>query len=226
MTTTTLRSVRPLCCPLGAIILPLALGGCPSPDAQGKFDRFNEQTEDDREMPEPKMDFGVMPDLAEPLDLDGVFLLAVSTAVNPPTPLQFIAEVDAELDLAGNGTIAANFQPLSLDVGSVTEPREEVGNSIDLSSDVTEFGFVLDFGEIMVTGAANPITGSDIVSQISLTGRIQDADGWCGTATGEVSSPLQLPLEGSTFAAIRLADRGERPLEFPMDCEGNMPTSM
>ncbi|MCA9708990.1 MAG: hypothetical protein KDK70_24305, partial [Myxococcales bacterium] len=128
---------------LAALGLALAATGCPSPDASGKYDRFNEQTEDDREMP-PLPDMGTpMPPMPmpgtggdtetggpEPLDIDGVYLVAVSTIVDPQKPLQFLADVDAELDLEGNGPVTVVFQPLSLDVGSTTEPREEVGDAI------------------------------------------------------------------------------------------------
>jgi hypothetical protein len=208
-----------------------AAGGCPSPDPAGKFERFNEQTEDDREVPEPKMDLGapVLPDVGATsgdtetdggggLQLDGVFLVAVNTSVSPGLPLQFLGEVTSELDAEGNGTITVDFQPLSLDQGSTTVPREEVGESLVIDGDVANFQFTLPFGETMVTGAANPITGSDIVSDLSLEGQIRSETAWCGSVTGMVLSPIQVPLDGSFFAAIELADRSERPLHFPCEC--------
>jgi hypothetical protein len=232
MTTIIVRSSGPLPCLLGVLALPLALGGCPSPDAQGKYDRFNEETEDDRERPEPKMDMGGPPMLPDfgggtgddtdgTIPFDGVFLLAIDTSVNPGTPLQFLAQVTAELDMTFSGTMSVEFQPLSLDVGSTTEPREEVGDALTIDTEVTNAAFSLPFGETMVTGLANPITGSDILADIALEGTIQGLDGFCGTASGEVLSPVMLPLEGSTFGGMRLTDRDERPLEFPVDCAGN-----
>src|SRR5690606_10661154 len=121
---------------VGLMALAGAALGCPSPDAEGKYERFNEQTEDDREMPEPKMDFGapVLPDFGGEatgtgggggLAIDGVYLVAVDTVVSPGLPLQFLGEVTAELDAMGNGTISVEFQPLSLDQGNTTSPREE-----------------------------------------------------------------------------------------------------
>lgn len=207
--------------------------GCPSPDAEGKYELFNEQTEDDREMPEPKMDFGapVLPDLGggeTDTDTDtegggglmvgGVYLVAVDTVVSPGLPLQFLADVTAELDAMGSGTATVEFQPLSLDPMSTTEPREEVGESITIDADVEAYAFTLAFGETMVTGAANPITGSDILADLSLEGQIRSMDRWCGTVAGDVLSPIQVPLQGSTFAATRLADRSERPTQFSCDC--------
>jgi hypothetical protein len=210
----------------------LAASGCPSPDAQGKFDRFNEQTEDDREVPEPKMDFGapVLPDLGATsgdtetdgdvgLQIDGVYLVAINTNVSPGLPLQFLGEVTADLDAMGNGTISVEFQPLSLDQGSTTLPREEVGDSILIEGDVDAYAFTLAFGETMVTGAANPLTGSDILANIALEGSVRSENAWCGNVTGEVLSPIMVDLSpGSFFAATRLADRSERPLKFPCEC--------
>jgi hypothetical protein len=220
---------------LGVALLVALLGpaGCPSPDAEGKYDRFNEQTEDDREVPEPKMDFGmpVLPDLGGTgsggetetdggggLQVDGVYLVAVDTIVSPGLPLQFLGEVTAELDAMGNGTISVEFQPLSLDPQSTTDPREEVGEALVIDGDVSGYSFTLPFGETMVTGAANPITGSDIVANLELQATIRSEDAWCGTVTGMVLSPIMVDLAGSNFAAIRLADRSERPLKFPCQC--------
>lgn len=221
---------------VGAVGLVLTASGCPSPDVAGKYERFNEETKDDRVIPDvPEMEVPTppMPPMPgtgggdtesggpQPLDIDGVYLVAVSTVVEPSLPLQFLADVDAELDLEGNGTITIEFQPLSLDPMSTTEPREEVGDSLTIDSDVAAYAFEMPFGVIEVTGEANPITGSPIESDITLSANIVSVDNWCGTADGEVLSPLQLPLAGSTFGAMRLAGRDERPGEgqFPLNCE-------
>jgi hypothetical protein len=215
----------------GSLLLAvLAAGtGCPSPDPEGKYDRFNEQTEDERDQPEPKMDFGapVLPDFGggetdtegAGLVIDGVYLVAVDTIVSPGLPLQFLGDVTAEIDAMGNGTITVVFQPLSLTQLSTTEPREEVGDAVTIDADVSNFSFTLPFGETMVTGAANPITGADILADLDLLGQIRSEDAWCGTVVGEVLSPIQVNLMGSTFGAVRLADRSERPQFFPCKCD-------
>lgn len=223
------RGLLPSSSLVGSLAGVLALAsGCPSPDPEGKYDRFIDQTEDDRDLPETKMDFGapVLPDFGTGGEtetgggpsFDGVYLVAVDTIVSYGLPLQFIGDVTAELDEAGNGTISVTFQPLSLDPMSTTTPREEVGDAITIDADVEDYAFTLDFGQIMVTGAANPITGSDITATLSLVSQIRNEDAWCGTVTGMVESPIMVPLEGSYFAATRLADRDERPTKFPCDC--------
>lgn len=216
--------------PLVGTLLLSATSGCPSPDPRGGFDRFNEQTEDDRYVP----DVAALPDLG-PVEtsggpvcpnIDGVFLVAIETTIAPGLPLQFIAAVDAELDeWTGDGTITIDFQPLSLDPGSTTMPREEVGTALHVDADVRGCTFLLELGEIMVTGEANPITGSDIVADLSLEAAIPTEDAWCGNLLGDVISPLAVSLEHSTFAALRLADRSDRPVGFPVSCAQVLPGS-
>ena len=197
--------------------LLLVASGCPSPDAAGKYDRFNEETEDDRDQPEPKQDIPPPENFA---DISGVYLLALETSIAPGLPLQFVVDVQADLDLAtGDGPVSLDIQPLSLDVMSTTEPREEVGESIAVDTMATEGRFTVDFGVTMVTGEANPITGSDITADLALEANVRSEDYWCGIVTGDVQSPIQAPLDGSTFAATRLADRSERPEEFAVKCD-------
>lgn len=212
---------------VGGLSLLAVAAGCPSPDPEGKYDRFNEQTQDQRDLPmavdlppiqpadtDTDTDTGV----AEYPDINGVFLLAIDTIIAPGLPLQFLVDVQAEVDPMGDGTVSLDIQPLSLDPMSTTEPREEVGDSIVVDADVVGGAFTVLFGETMVTGAANPITGSDIVADLTLEGSIRSADAWCGAAVGMVLMPIQAPIDGSNFAAIRLADRSERPLQFPCAC--------
>lgn len=215
-----LHQLRLLAGLVGGGCLLAAATGCPSPDPEGKYERFNEETEDDRVQPKldvPPIDFGegqLFPDIT------GTYLVAIETTIAPGLPLQFVADVQATVDeVTGDGTLVMEFQPLSLDVGSTTEPREEVGDPINIEAPVTGGFFDVAFGETMVTGMANPITGSDILADLSLAGALIDEDAWCGAVTGNVLSPLQAPLDGSTYAAIRLADRSERPEMFPVKCD-------
>lgn len=219
--------------PALALSLVVFVAGCPSPDPEGKYEQFNEQTQDQRDLPmavdlppivppggDTDTDTGGETETDGPMlpDIDGVYLLALETLIGPGLPLQFLVDVDAELDINYDGTVTVDIQPLSLDPMSTSEPREEVGDSLVVDADVTGGAFTLVFGETMVTGAANPITGSDILADLSLVGSIRSEDAFCGNAVGMVLSPIMTSLEGSTFAAVRLADRSERPLKFPCAC--------
>jgi hypothetical protein len=63
--------------------------------------------------------------------------------------------------------------------------------------------------------AANPV-----VASVQLHGQIQGPSAWCGTLTGTVTSPLELGLDGSTFAATRddhlMLVLEEQPFACPM----------
>lgn len=178
------------------------LAGCPSPDAQGKYDAFLEDTKEERDdAANVKLDQG-----GSLADINGEFLLALAAVIAPETPLQFYTTVVFTPSPEG-GTVTLSLQPLSLDVLGTTMPREPVGDPLELGPvDVTAAGtFELPIADpVMVTGAANPITGSDIVATLNLTASIQSEDIFCGTVTGMVTAPLMLDLLGSTFAATRV----------------------
>ncbi len=180
----------------------VVLTGCPSPDAPGKYDDFIEQTEEEREdAANIKMDQG-----GALADVSGDFLLALAAVIAPETPLQFYATVTFTPSADG-GMLQMNLQPLSLDPGETTIPRQPVGDSLTLQPVAVNAtgGFELPISEpVMVTGMANPITGSDIVATLNLSGTIQSEDLFCGTVTGMVTSPLMLDLTGSSFAAVRV----------------------
>lgn len=185
-------------------LLALFATGCPSPEAGEKYQSFLDETEEDREdAANVKMDQG-----GSLADVNGDFLLALAAVILPETPLQFVATVTFTPTPTG-GTVEMNLQPLSLDVGATTVPRMPVGDSLTIGPVPVDASgsFELPIMEpVMVTGAANPITGADIVATLNLSGSIQSADLFCGTVTGAVTEPIDLDLMGSTFGAVRLTD--------------------
>jgi hypothetical protein len=201
------------------VVLAL-LCGCPSPDAEGKFNSFLDDTKEERE------DAANMPDMGGGVvaDVSGTFLFAVSAVLQPNTPLQFVSTQTFTPTPDGGGTLDLSLQPLSLDVGSTTMPRQPVGEAIDIPQvPVAPDGtFTIAFPDVvMVTGEANPITGSDIAAVLTLQGSIQSADFMCGTVTGMVMQPIMYDLMGSTFAAER-TDPATLPLEVKYLCEGGV----
>jgi hypothetical protein len=164
------------------------------------------------------------PDTSLP-DMNGTFLFALTTSLGPDTPLQFVTTVDFTPTAGGGGTADFTFQPLSLDVGATITPREFVGDPLaypDIAIDA-DGNYEIDMGLVMVTGAANPVTGSDIQASLVVTGSIVHADAFCGELSGMLMSPLEYNLDGSEFAAMRLADDGSNPAtlptEFPYRCD-------
>ncbi|MEM6290803.1 MAG: hypothetical protein AAGA54_06040 [Myxococcota bacterium] len=179
-----------------------ALTGCPSPDTAGRFDGFVDETQEERdEAATVKMDVG-----GSLADVTGTFHFSLTpTPVSSTTPFQFIAETTFTPTDDGGGELVFDLQPLSLDVGSTSSPREFVGSVITVTTQVDAGGaFMQDLGEVTLEGAANPITGSNILATLQLTGAIQDEDVYCGIVNGMVTMPISLDLSGSTFAAVRI----------------------
>jgi hypothetical protein len=164
----------------------------------------------------------------EPADIpnmDGVYLFALETSLGPDLPLQFVTTI-SNMSITGSGATADfSFQPLSLDQGETLTPRMFIGDPLDYPGVVFDVdgGFALDMGLVMVTGQANPITGSDIEADLQVIGDIVQDNALCGELTGMLQQPLMFDLAGSTFAAIALADDGSDPatlpVSFPYRCD-------
>ena len=158
-----------------------------------------------------------------PPDISGDFLLAVSTVVDKSKPLQFVATNTVTID-GDKQLVSSCLQPLTLMQGKVTVPREPIGEPlcfVDLP--IVDGAFTIDAGTVMVTGMANPITGADIVASLLMAATVQDVDFYCGTVTGEVMEPPIGSIAGSTFAAVRLADKTVLPTDVVINC-AKMPT--
>jgi hypothetical protein len=157
-------------------------------------------------------------------EIAGVYLIALETSLGSDLPLQFVLRID-NVGVTADGTTADfEFRPLSLDQGETLTPRVCLpelltysGVEIDADGD-----FELNMGLVVVSGEANPITGSEMQLISVLLGHIEDSDTMCGVVEGTLVSPVEFDLEGSTFAAVRLADLGctpqNLPASFPFSC--------
>lgn len=154
-------------------------------------------------------------------DIGETYLLAVALDLDPDTPLQFVATFDPD----GAGATALVLQPLALDVLSITSPRDPFGDPLVFSGvPVVEDRFEVDLGSLLLPGATNPVTGSDMMVEMSIAARIDDDGFICGTVEGMVMDPLSLDLAGSTFAAVPIDSASMLPLEVPISCARNTVT--
>ena len=167
-----------------------ALAGCPDP--KGKFDDFVNRV--------PVRDMaggggGVMA-----YDVTGKHLMGIGVNISPDKPLLLLADVKFTSDGKGGGSLDLSLQPLAVaDKKPVGMAATKTGVPVD-----TMGRFTADFGEQKVPGAANPITGSDIVATLVFKGATLSTDRFCGDVEGMATQPLPLDLAGSTFAAARL----------------------
>ena len=134
----------------------------------------------------------------------GGYLLSIATPEDPALPLQFIAQLEVV-----DGALTASLQPLSLDTGSTSAPREPLGEPV--AGEVIAFmtpAFTVRFDPFVVPAAADPILGMERVGVIALTGDLAHGGGPCGSAEGVFDAPAATQLDGSTWGAVALDDGG------------------
>jgi hypothetical protein len=149
----------------------------------------------------------------------------VSAAFSPKKPILFVATVEASAAPPDQLRFSFDLQPLS-----ATDRRTPVGSGAGRAETTAGVPFTLDFGQITVDGAADPLLpGRPIVAVLTLSGELcapAPATGTveflCGAVSGTVSEPTALNLEGSTFTARRIGDPSSLP-EITINCAGDPP---
>ncbi len=129
-------------------------------------------------------------------DVDGHWLIAV----RPNLPEDRIIQFDATLDLTAitenTGEIDISATPLTVD------DRTPIGDAFVATAQPVSSDASFDAPFVGVLPAeANPVSGSNAPVDAVLVAEIRDADFLCGELTGTAGA---LPLEGTTWAAIRI----------------------
>jgi hypothetical protein len=156
-------------------------------------------------------------------DFSGDFLMAVATPLDPTLPFQYIATFDFVPGGLGGGTVDIEMQPLALDTGSTTTPRTFFGPPLVFPGvPVTPDGtFAIPVGILSVAAECNPLFFiAAQANNVTFSAQVLDADDICGTVTGMLVFPVANPLDGTTFAAVRVADvlPASLPVAFPVAC--------
>ncbi len=148
------------------------------------------------------------PPLNEIPDITGTFLLAIHVAATGNAlPLQSLATV--ALTKSG-ATATANFHIQYLtaqhDPAQTGDRLPIDGATLDENNiAVTSAGeFDIVVGTLTVPMVANPLGFAATAENVHLIGTIKSTDLFCGTLTGDITSPTPLPLAGSTFGAVRV----------------------
>jgi hypothetical protein len=144
-----------------------------------------------------------------------LLLFAFNSSIAPGIPFQAIVDLTP-----GTGTVDLTLQWLSLDIGSTTAPRQPVGDvyaypglAVDPSGT-----FYWDTGIILIPAAANPVSGEDLVVSIQANVVPMGVPAYCGVAGGTVTSPIQVPLDGSTHAMTEVPGVANLPVDFAVAC--------
>jgi len=139
-------------------------------------------------------------------DVGGRHLFSLAPVIWPSNPVFFTAEI------AFHGSaFDMTLQPLD------QESKTPVGKAKTVAgvSFQPDGSFVVDFGSLEVPGPAYPVIDESIplpLKEFKLTGKTTSSDGFCGYASGYAEllpTPSdRIPLEGSTFGAVRIQGPG------------------
>jgi hypothetical protein len=146
----------------------------------------------------------------------GYFLLTVSTSMKPKLPILFFAQVNTPPAPDGSAMLALMIEPLDAkDRKTIVGPTQTLPPApIDQNG-----RFVVGPVTVDVPGAANPITFSDLLMNVSLSGTICNVSGLnCGEISGQVTKPITLDLKGSTFTLDGYLAPGVPPNPPLIDC--------
>lgn len=195
--------------PTKGLLLSLALSACIEP--KDRFDEF--VAEKTRLAPEAGIDAGEVAGNTTPLSAEqvtGTYLYAVSTPANPSQPTVYLAEVEAS-ELGEQLEVRMRQRALS-----VTDRKTPVGEFSEWITQLLDPAGSYQSPSIttVVPPEANPF-GLALTTTITFTGTFRNpasaempdakVEFFCGTATGLVEG-LNLSLDGSTFAALRIPD--------------------
>jgi hypothetical protein len=194
----------------------VAAPGCVA-DADGEYEAFAKRASKGGGPIECGSDGGCTPPAAG--EIDGDYLFALSAVIGPQKPLLFLTTVTTTAGAAGL-EVTWKLQPLS-----AADRTTPVGTPVEFEPfTVASNGcFLADPGPLDVTGEANGITGNPITADVTLTGQLCGTDGfYCGQVGGVVTSPINLPLDGSTFTLTKLPSPGAYPDPPAINCDKDL----
>lgn len=197
-----------------ALLAALGLSGCPDPGASMQ-DFVSRVPVRDAAIDLAIADTGGL----QNVDVEGLYLFALSTFLRPDFPILFGATVTLEpapspTD-AKAGTMTLVLQPLYCKNEGGPMPnctRETVGDPLKpFVIDVARDGqFSGDLGEVTVGGDSNPVSGRDIKARLILKGFVREHE-ICGGVEGQVLLPIEAPLtvDANRFGTVYLGAVGD-----------------
>lgn len=197
---------------LFALSLPLFfVTGCP--DAEGQYDEFKDRfTELHPGSGGASGAAGAAGGDAGPCttpkpgEIDGDYLFTLAAVLDQSKPILFYAKVTTE-DVSGATGMRWNLQGLFWDdrqtlVGPPFDLPTTGQPAWPLGADGT---FDAKLPPLDVVGEANPFSHTPITAEVTLKGKFCDTGGfYCGSAEGDVTKPVPIPLAGSTWTLEKL----------------------
>lgn len=160
--------------------------------------------------------------VADDAEVTGQWLFTLSARLDPKKAFVLNANITAEFQDDGSMLIDMSLQPLS----AMDQMTPAACPAIELTDLVVNpdgsFNWLLAPNDMGLTlcGEANPISGGDILTGLSLSGTIcggADAGFICGNVAGVVSTPIpNFDLTGSTFTIQKIMGAAPTPV---INCE-------
>jgi hypothetical protein len=176
-------------------------------DTKGRFDDYNERFEDYKKRLADAEKDAAVPDASdcEPASiqaLEGRYLFAFAPSLDKTKAIVMslvLTTTKSKTEMDGV------FKALS--VGDL----EPVGEDIEVKVELDGAGFKFEKVNLVVPGAANALTpGLDANAEVTLFGTVcAPSDGkaatfLCGDGEGAIVDPIEIPLDGSEFGAVRV----------------------
>ena len=199
---------RCLAVALGCLV-PLTLGGC-IPDPEGDFEKYTARTAQDAP---PPVDGGGV-DSAPPTEaVEGLYFaacLSTLAAGRIDRVLRFYTETKFVPDAPGSptGKISLKLTPMKLSAGGGPPPTVSRDQTVGATYTVTDAAtnaqgvYAAPLGTVNIPGAANPISGRDIVVEnAAVPGRFAPGK-FCSQLSGRVTTPTDIPLDGAANTCV------------------------
>jgi hypothetical protein len=192
--------------------LNFSLAGCPDPE--GAFEDFATRYEDNHKTTSTGTGGSGGGEACTPAtegELDGEYMFSLSARLSPKKAFALDTTMTTHDDGAGGLTVDLDLQPLSKD-----DQTTPVGTVLSFTAlpVAADGSFTWDLGMVTLPGAANPITGADVVTTLQLAGDLCGGDraGFvCGDVTGQVTEPLMADLSPGSAFTMQAAVGGSLP---------------
>lgn len=189
------------------VLICLTVLGCV--DSRTRFDEFSERKADQLERDRVMGSTGgggpsgpcVMPTAEQ---FAGSYLFALAAKPAPDNPILALLTIEPRME-GGQLVGTVFFEPLAIADGMSTVGVKNEGTFKLSGVELTTPAF-----HVVLPGDADPVQpGLTAEADIIFSSKVCLGDGdvvevFCGDAAGNITVPLTLPLEGSTFAAVRI----------------------
>jgi hypothetical protein len=141
--------------------------------------------------------------------LDGQFISYCLSSLGAGDPAKSLL---LATELKQDGTsLSVTLTPLLI---AATSLKDTLGSPVNAKAEVANNAFSINFGSVMIPGAANAISGSDIqIDNTVFAAKIQSTDHLCAELGGQLVKPFAYPLDdpGDICIILRVNADGSLP---------------